>query len=304
MAEGKYLIMSIHAMVHYLEHKELKGNEKLTMVILANYADEDGECYPGVERIANQLNMSKRGAQKLLSKLHTDGHLEIKHNAGISTGTGKTNRYKLTSFARKETIHPQQGVNHCSPLHSRKGVNSGAQGVNSGAQGVNSGSPDPSVDPSVDPKDKECNNLSPLPASADPMLSAATSKFNNKQTSRGARGSWQAEMNLRVPARIRVPLVNCVGRICGLTAMMDADEGTLIEVHDMACWLHEQGYDSSKVDELYKIYLSDEWLRANHPRPSVKALMRFASKQAENGTTPILTPKAVGIYMGPVENLA
>lgn len=154
-------------------------------------------------------------------------------------------------------------------------------------------------------KDKEIP-LFPLPNS-DPLLDAAALKFANKQAKHGTSGSWQAEMNLRLPAKQRVAIVDCVGRICGLTALMDAKEKVLIEVHETACWLHENGYtEPSNVDDLYRLYLTDEWRRTNHPRPSLDSFMKFASKQAEapNATSVMLgQSQAVGVFTGAVENL-
>jgi hypothetical protein len=119
----------------------------------------------------------------------------------------------------------------------------------------------------------------PSSSTGDPLMDAAKNKFN-----RGARSSvsWQAEMNLRLEPAKRVPLVNAVGKACGLTAMMNGRDEILCQVHDTACWFHEHGFTTAeKIEALHKVYLTDEWRRKNHPRPSIEAFMKFASSQLD-----------------------
>lgn len=116
-------------------------------------------------------------------------------------------------------------------------------------------------------------------STGDAFMDQAKAKFQ-----RGARSStsWQAEMNLRLEPAKRMPLVSAVGKACGLTAMMNGKDEVLCQVHDAACWFYENGYATAeKVEALHKVYLSDEWRRKNHPRPSVEAFMKFASSQLD-----------------------
>ena len=157
-------------------------------------------------------------------------------------------------------------------------------------------------------KEKE-TDFSPRDVSetGDAYMDAALRKFNDKQAKKGSSNSWQAEMNLRLPAKQRIAIVDCVGKVCGLTALMNAKEKILIEVHDTACWLHENGYtEPAKIDDLYRLYLADEWRRVNHPRPSLDNFMKFASQQAETpnvGSAVIGQSRTVGVFTGTMENL-
>lgn len=118
-------------------------------------------------------------------------------------------------------------------------------------------------------------------STGDPYMDAAAAKFRNNGR---AVNSWQAELNLRLAADKRVSLVNAIGKACGLTALMngkDKDE-VLCQVHYSACWFYESGYDTpEKIDALRKVYLSDEWRRTNHPRPSLETFSKFASAQLD-----------------------
>lgn len=163
--------MSILAVGYYLEHCRLQGSEKLAMIALANYADDQrAECFPGIARIAHQLNIQIRPTQKLFAKLVEKGELQILKNQGISTGTGRTNLYVLTAYLRhlkgeplpvvadENTPDPDdfEGVICETQASSDDGVSPleevipDAKGVIQGNEGMIGGSSDPSVlDPSV-----------------------------------------------------------------------------------------------------------------------------------------------------------
>lgn len=145
----------------------------------------------------------------------------------------------------------------------------------------------------------------PVGSTGDPFMDAAKARF-----ARGGRAvnSWQAELNLRLSADKRVPLSNAIGKACGLTALMNGDDETLQDVHKSACWFYESGYDTKeKVEALHRVYLSDDWRRKNHPRPSLESFMKFASAQLDE--LPIMPMASVGggkpsgSYIGKVENL-
>jgi hypothetical protein len=166
--------MSIKAMVYYLDNSKQTANAKLALIILADYADDEGECFPGVGRIAHRLGMKKRGAQSILSKLQEAGEIEILYNQGLHTTTGSTNRYRLLKYIQHIKQSPietndddcedAQGVHGDAPLDNAQGVHGNAQGVHGNAQGVHGDASDPSVtDPlDLDPSEEDrvtCNSL-------------------------------------------------------------------------------------------------------------------------------------------------
>lgn len=112
------------------EHSKARGSELLCLLALADYANDEGEAYPGVKRLAQRCRVNKRAVQKILHKLGEVGEIEVLPNKGISTKTGNTNFYKLSKYI--------QGVSYSSPL-TRQGVS------HSSPPGVSHSSPDPSV---------------------------------------------------------------------------------------------------------------------------------------------------------------
>lgn len=95
--------MSIKVIDYYLEHCRRPANEKLCLVILADWADDEGFCFPGQNRVARKMNMSLTGVRKLLYKLRDEGEIDIHQGKGVHTVTGSTNRYELVSF--RERFH-------------------------------------------------------------------------------------------------------------------------------------------------------------------------------------------------------
>lgn len=163
--------------------------------------------------------------------------------------------------------------------------------------------PTPSTPPAPQPVSAPLSF--PSESTGDPLVDLSKAKFGRNGR---VLNSWQAELNLRLSAVERVPLVNAIGKACGLTALMNGSDTTLMDVHTAACWFHESGYDTKeKVEALQKVYLSDDWRRKNHPRPSLETFMKFASAQLDElPAVPVPSGgkgRPSGSYIGKVENL-
>lgn len=65
--------MSLHAMVAVVEMRDIGPNEKLLLLILANYADNVWECWPSVKRLAADTGMGNRTVTSTLTKLEERG---------------------------------------------------------------------------------------------------------------------------------------------------------------------------------------------------------------------------------------
>lgn len=91
---------------HYMnERLDLNKTDTFTMICLADYADEKGECWPSVPALAKKLRVKDRAAQTALARLEDDGELLIVPDAGAVTQGGRTSRYVLLSY-RDETEIP------------------------------------------------------------------------------------------------------------------------------------------------------------------------------------------------------
>ncbi len=107
-----------------------KQGPLLVMLALADYANDQGECWPSMKSIAEKARMTERGAQKILRQLEADGWVKIE------TGNGRKgcNRYAINHERRSvNVVHPEQET-----------PNNDAKTPNVDAKTPNGGSPEPS----------------------------------------------------------------------------------------------------------------------------------------------------------------
>lgn len=85
--------MSNKCLNHVIEHSEARGSARLVLILLADMANDDGECYPGKANLALKARMQKRNLHQVLQKLELMGELTIfNRRDGIFN---KTNLYKI-----------------------------------------------------------------------------------------------------------------------------------------------------------------------------------------------------------------
>ncbi len=93
--------------------KHIKGNDLRVYADLLTYADKYGKCFPAVETIAIDIDITERNVQKHLSNLETAGWIDRNYRTNTSTmyqlyyvdtsGTsGKTAKYKKSGTSRTD----------------------------------------------------------------------------------------------------------------------------------------------------------------------------------------------------------
>lgn len=83
--------MSVKALTYVLENSQHKGNELLTLIVLADHADESGVCWPSIERLGKLIRADQRTAQRCIRRLVATGELKLTQGGGRSG----TNRYQI-----------------------------------------------------------------------------------------------------------------------------------------------------------------------------------------------------------------
>jgi hypothetical protein len=85
------MAMSFQAMADVIKLR-LPTNEKFILLMLANYADQDGKCWPSVERLAADTGLSESSVHRALNTLRSYSGL-----IGVELGGGRGNssRYVL-----------------------------------------------------------------------------------------------------------------------------------------------------------------------------------------------------------------
>lgn len=118
------------------------------LVVLANYADANGESYPSVPVMARHTGMSERSVQRGLDELLEAGLVAVQRNAAPDERIRrdrKPNLYRLTFINRGDNAVTPHGV-----TDSAHGVTDRApRGDRSRVHGVTTLSPKPSIEPSM-----------------------------------------------------------------------------------------------------------------------------------------------------------
>lgn len=86
--------MSVEALSWAFQQDIKPAAKKLVLLALANRADEDGFCFPGYKRLAEQCSLSRRAVIDHISSLIEDGVIE-KDARTRENGSDTSNLYKL-----------------------------------------------------------------------------------------------------------------------------------------------------------------------------------------------------------------
>lgn len=114
--------MSFQAMTWAVEQKVGSQSAKFLLLILANYADNAGMCWPSQERLAADTEMTDRGIRKCLALLVEKGLVQVDERRGTS-GVRKTNVYRLALPERgssceddyRNVVPPSTGTTFLQP---------------------------------------------------------------------------------------------------------------------------------------------------------------------------------------------
>jgi biotin operon repressor len=75
---------------HVLESKEVSPGAKLSYAMLLKYAWQNNYCFPGQDRLADDMGVTRQSANAYLKELKTKGFIAITRR-----GQGKPNLYEL-----------------------------------------------------------------------------------------------------------------------------------------------------------------------------------------------------------------
>jgi hypothetical protein len=109
-------------------------SEILVLLAIADFCNDDGECWPSVAGLARKARMTERGIQKIIVRLIQRGWLHVTPNAGRKG----CNLYRVLT---PNTVRPE----HCSP-RTREHLP-----PNRVPKTPEPRSPEPSIEPSLEP---------------------------------------------------------------------------------------------------------------------------------------------------------
>ena len=174
--------MSIKLMAQIWESGPQNQTERFVLLALADYANDEGECWPSIGGIASKCVMSDRGIQKVLKRLEDGGWLSIEE------GGGRKN-CNLFTIKTPNEVHPERG----SPL--AKNPEPQCKNPERGSENPEPGSPEPSrtiIEPSVDtpcgsPKPKKQKRATALPEGWVPSNRNIQDAYNRNFTDKEIR---------------------------------------------------------------------------------------------------------------------
>ena len=84
-------------------HATARRSNRTVLNILADYADDNGEAWPGYELLAKEAGLSERTIMRCISSLIEDGDLEY-----VDGGLGKGNKQRFRILVKGVTLSPYQ----------------------------------------------------------------------------------------------------------------------------------------------------------------------------------------------------
>jgi Helix-turn-helix domain len=79
MTHWKQQELSIKIIEAVLEMTLGSSTDKLVLLVLADHADEFAQCWPGIDRLSEQTELTPRAINKSLKRLKAGGHIEVIH---------------------------------------------------------------------------------------------------------------------------------------------------------------------------------------------------------------------------------
>lgn len=103
---------------YILETNQLIGMEQIIYIHLKKYANNNGECFPGVETMAKNLGCTPNTVRKYLRSLKTKGYINIEYR--FDSNGQKSNLYTLLPYP--EYVEEQNTIEEVSGAECEKEV--------------------------------------------------------------------------------------------------------------------------------------------------------------------------------------
>lgn len=105
--------MSIRITSRVWEHSRSAGSTLLTALAIADFADDDGEAYPSIAKLAEKARIDERTVQRALLELVRLGELQVE----IGAGPNRRNAYRIDPG----NLSPRQDATPANTTSTNKG---------------------------------------------------------------------------------------------------------------------------------------------------------------------------------------
>ena len=114
--------MSIKVMSNIWENGPTNQSERFILLALADYANDEGECWPSINGVAKKTCMTDRGVRKILRRLEEQGWLETQHGSGRKNCNIYTIKTPHMGAETLNTVPPERGSpRNTVPLNPERG---------------------------------------------------------------------------------------------------------------------------------------------------------------------------------------
>ncbi|NAZ37170.1 helix-turn-helix domain-containing protein [Rubellimicrobium sp. CFH 75288] len=107
--------MSVRMMARVWDRGPEDRDELLVLLALADFADDEGFCYPSMPAIAAKARMTERGVRGILRRLEASGWVTTERGGG----KGRSSRYRVNpdppSHAQPGTPFPEPHSRNAKP---------------------------------------------------------------------------------------------------------------------------------------------------------------------------------------------
>jgi len=149
--------MSIAVMTKVWKYSQQKQSALLILLALADFANDDGWCWPSIDTLSNKARCSRRTVQETLRRLEKNGEIEVHLNQGRSG----TNLYQVTiDVGDAETAPPISTIKR-NTKNRKKGMQNSDANLRPNHQ-------EPLIKPSL--KDSRSNDRGKSKKKRDPLL--------------------------------------------------------------------------------------------------------------------------------------
>jgi hypothetical protein len=114
---------------------DLPGNKKCLLMMMANYADENGFCYPSVSTLAQDAGVSERSVQNYLAEFAEKGIIEV-HTRKTESGSTTSNLYRLMLHKAPQIVRARKARNNRGANTAPYPANDDKVGCNGCGEGV------------------------------------------------------------------------------------------------------------------------------------------------------------------------
>lgn len=134
--------MSIQALNWAMQQDQIKNSgTRFVLLILCNYANEAGQCYPSRETLAKKTSMTARSVQSHLNWLSENGYISWEHQRTGSQQSSNLYQIQSENFSLSPKTATNSQSENFSPSKAVQSENislsNGSQGENFASQGEN-----------------------------------------------------------------------------------------------------------------------------------------------------------------------